>query len=309
MMKWQSVLVWILTVTFSAPPVTEPQVDVDGLVRLIEYVDVPARRDGRLEKIEVKEGTYIHRADVLGKLDDTEAKLTLKRTELEHNLAVEKAKSEIAINSARLIQEHSRNEFQRARQAKQSAPGSISVTEFERLKLEADKATNELARLSEEKSFAVMTAESKAVELQLAKLALEERQIVSPLDGIVVQIHRREGEWVHLGEKVIRLVRIDRLRVEAYVNLNSKLASLENAPVQLTVEFPDSETKTFSGEIVFINPEADPVNGQIRIWAEIENRDRLLRPGQRWRMKFLPKVPVDSVPSASSDTAPSAKPR
>ena len=292
MTTWTAIAGWFVTLTLATPPVPERHLTVDGLVRLIEYVDIPARRDGRLEKINTKEGTYVHKGDNLGRLDDAEALLTLKRTELELQLAEEKAKSEIAVNSARLIQEVTRNEFERARETRKSSPASISVTEFDRLRLESEKATNELARLGEERRFAAITSQTKVVELQLSRLALEERQILAPLDGIVVQLHRREGEWVHLGEKVVRVVRIDRLRVEAYVNLHSGLASLEKAPAILEVEFTDSPTQEFSGAVVFVNPEADPVNGQIRIWAEIENRGRLLRPGQRGRLKVFPKDPA-----------------
>ena len=228
----------------------------------------------------------------MARLDDAEAQLTVKRTELEHQLAVEKANSEFALNSARLTQEVTNSELQRARQAKQASPSSVSLTELDRLRLESEKATNEITRFTEEKRFATLTAQTKSVELQLSRLALEEKRIISPLDGIVVQVHRREGEWVRVGEKVIRVVRIDRLRVEAYVNLHAALTSLEKSPVILEVDFPDTPTQEFSGEVVFIHPEADPVNGQIRIWAEIENRDRLLRPGQRGRLKVFPKKQV-----------------
>ena len=281
-----------MTLTLSTPPVLDKPVSVDGLVRLIEHIDVPALRDGRIDKVQAKEGDFVHRGDLLARLDDAEAQLTVKRTELEHQLAVEKANSEFALNSARLTQEVTNSELQRARQAKQASPSSVSLTELDRLRLESEKATNEITRFTEEKRFATLTAQTKSVELQLSRLALEEKRIISPLDGIVVQVHRREGEWVRVGEKVIRVVRIDRLRVEAYVNLHAALTSLEKSPVILEVDFPDTPTQEFSGEVVFIHPEADPVNGQIRIWAEIENRDRLLRPGQRGRLKVFPKKQV-----------------
>lgn len=294
MIGWQATLVFVSSAIFSAEPSSPPpaqpaHMTVDGLVRLIEYVDVPARREGRIDKFEVKEGADVRKGEKLGHLDNAEAVLTVRRTELEHQLAVEKANSDIAIESAKLIQEVMQGEYQRAKAAKQTAPNSVSITEFERVKLEASKTTNEVVKLTEEKRFAVLTSQTKAVELQLAKLALEERQLLSPLDGIVVQLHRREGEWVNQGEKVIRIVRIDRLRVEAYVNLHSALSTIEKAPASLEVEFPDSPPQQFSGEVVFMHPEADPVNGQIRIWAEIENRGRLLRPGQRGRLKVFPK--------------------
>jgi multidrug efflux pump subunit AcrA (membrane-fusion protein) len=40
----------------------------------------------------------------------------------------------------------------------------------------------------------------------------------------------------------------------------------------------------FAGKIVFVSPEVDPITGQVRIWAEIDNRDGRLRPGQPAQM-------------------------
>jgi len=292
---WSIMMAWMMVVALATPPPQETPVVVDGLVRLLEVVDVPARRDGRLEKMMVKEGDDVHQGDLLGGLDDSEAKLTMKRAELEFKLAAEKAQSEIALNYAFLTQVVAREEFRRAEQAKKSSPASISASEIDKLKLEADKANSEVARCTEEKRFALLASQSRETELLLSRLALEERRLISPLNGIVTQLHRREGEWVHLGEKVVRVVRIDRLRVEAYLNLQSGLVLFEHAPVVLEVGFVDSPLQEFAGEVVFMNPEADPVNGQIRIWAEIENRDRLLRPGQKGRLKLFPKKKTPSA--------------
>lgn len=293
---------WMTVIALAAPPTEDQVLTVNGLVRLIEFVDVPARGEGRLINLAVREGASVCRGEVLGRLDETEAQLKVKRAQLEQELAAEKAKSESAIKSARVVKEVSQAEYERARLAKQATPGSISQSEFGKLWLEAEKANHELARLIEEQQFAALTAQTKQVELELARLALEERVFASPLDGIVVQLHRREGEWVHPGDKAVRVVRIDRLRVEAYVNLHSRLTALENAPVVLQVEFPDAPVEEFGGEVVFVHPEADPVNGQIRIWAEIENRDRLLRPGQRGRLKVFPRD------QAATPTTPDAVP-
>jgi macrolide-specific efflux system membrane fusion protein len=35
---------------------------------------------------------------------------------------------------------------------------------------------------------------------------------------------------------------------------------------------------------VFVSPEVDPITGQVRVWAEIDNREARLRPGQPARM-------------------------
>jgi len=47
----------------------------------------------------------------------------------------------------------------------------------------------------------------------------------------------------------------------------------------------DGKPQAFSGKIAFISPEVDPITGQVRVWAEVDNRDGRLRPGQAAMMK------------------------
>jgi multidrug efflux pump subunit AcrA (membrane-fusion protein) len=56
--------------------------------------------------------------------------------------------------------------------------------------------------------------------------------------------------------------------------------------VRLSVDLPDAPGTVFPGKIVFLDPEIDPVNAQVRIWAEVENTGLQLRPGMRASMKL-----------------------
>jgi multidrug efflux pump subunit AcrA (membrane-fusion protein) len=40
---------------------------------------------------------------------------------------------------------------------------------------------------------------------------------------------------------------------------------------------------------VFVSPEVDPVNGQVRVLAEVDNPDGVLRPGLRATMTIGPR--------------------
>ena len=44
-----------------------------------------------------------------------------------------------------------------------------------------------------------------------------------------------------------------------------------------------------TGQIVFISPEIDPLNSQVRFWAEIENAELKLRPGMTATLTIEPK--------------------
>jgi len=107
---------------------------------------------------------------------------------------------------------------------------------------------------------------------------------VAPFAGMVVQIKKQRGEWANPGDSVLRLVRLDRLRVEAFAAASQVSAKLEGRRVVLSVDVPGKGPARFEGAIVFVSPEVNPVNGQVRIWAEVENSGLELRPGQRATM-------------------------
>jgi macrolide-specific efflux system membrane fusion protein len=92
---------------------------------------------------------------------------------------------------------------------------------------------------------------------------------------------------------MFRIVRIDRLRVEAFLDSQHAAGSLVGRDVTLTIEPARGEPRTYSGKIVFVSPEVDPVNGQIRVWAEVENRGGQLRPGVHGKLAIA-SPPADA---------------
>jgi macrolide-specific efflux system membrane fusion protein len=93
----------------------------------------------------------------------------------------------------------------------------------------------------------------------------------------------RPGEWVEPGNEVLRLVRLDRLRIEGFLNASDFSPSeVSNRPVRVTVELARGRKETFQGKIVFVNPLVQ-AGGVYRVWAEVvnrmENNQWLLRPG------------------------------
>jgi macrolide-specific efflux system membrane fusion protein len=105
------------------------------------------------------------------------------------------------------------------------------------------------------------------------------------LAGVVVQVRRRRGEWVQPGETVVRVLRIDRLRAEGFVRASDIEGDMTNAPVTLRVSLA-GQPQEFQGVVAFVAPEIDPVNGQVRVWAEFDNPDLLLRPGLKGSMSI-----------------------
>jgi multidrug efflux pump subunit AcrA (membrane-fusion protein) len=111
-------------------------------------------------------------------------------------------------------------------------------------------------------------------------------------------VHRRAGEWVAPGETLVRIVRIDRLRAEGFIDAALAEVDLVGAEARLAITSAGGEKRVFAGVVVFVSPEIDPVNGQVKIWAEIENRSLALRPGLRGELTVSPSEakPEGSLP-------------
>jgi macrolide-specific efflux system membrane fusion protein len=102
----------------------------------------------------------------------------------------------------------------------------------------------------------------------------------------VVQIFRRKGEWVEPGDKVVRVLRIDRLRAEGFIAARDLQRDLHGAAATVTVALPGKGQVEVRGKIVFVSPEIDAVTQQVLVWAEVDNPapQFVLRPGMKAAM-------------------------
>ncbi len=64
------------------------------------------------------------------------------------------------------------------------------------------------------------------------------------------------------GEKVLRLIRTDRLRVEAFVELKFLPPQPENLSVRWIMPFPEEKSQSYSAKITFVSAEANPSMGK-----------------------------------------------
>ncbi len=93
---------------------------------------------------------------------------------------------------------------------------------------------------------------------------------------------------------MLRILRLDRLRAEGFVQTRDLERELLDAPVKVRVAAPGKPEAEYAGRVVFVSPEIDPVNSQVRVWAEIENPQLDLRPGLRATMT------IDARPAKSA---------
>jgi len=120
-------------------------------------------------------------------------------------------------------------------------------------------------------------------ESEAAGAQIDRRRIKAPIDGTVVEVFHHVGEWVSPGEPVFHLVRMNRLRVEGFLDASEfDPGDVVNRRVSIKVQLAHGEA-TFDGKLVFAHPLVD-ARGKFKVWAEVDNRqDRagqwMLRPG------------------------------
>ena len=284
-----------------APTPAEPIAVSDMVIKPVRRVNVPAREAGVLSTVHAREGLTVVKGDLLAKIEDTEARVTADLANIGVQVARIRAKNDVNARFAKKSVEVSQAELARSEDSNKRFPTSIADSEMDRLRLVVQKGKLQVEQADEEQTIAGFTLQAKERELELARDNLERHRITSPISGVVVDVKRCDGEWVEPGETIATIVRVDRLRAEGFLALKHASRVNQGQRVQVTVELPGAPMSLCRGEIVFLDPEVDPVNGQVRIWAEIENEDLRLRPGMRASMTIQPVPPDESRASRASD--------
>jgi macrolide-specific efflux system membrane fusion protein len=259
-----------------------------ALVTVIEEAEIPAQVEGLLAAVEVREGKLIEPGGVVARIEDAEVRLTHERARTEFDIARKQAENDLRVRVARKSTDVARAELRRAEESVEKVKKSVSDTELDRLRLAAEKAALEIDQAIHEQEVAGLTSRLKEIEMELARQAVDRRVLTSPISGMVVQVNRHQGEWVQAGKTVVRVLRVDRLRVEGFVAVKNLTGELGGRRVTLTVDLPGMPGTIFEGSVVFVSPEVNPVNGQVRVWAEVDNPKLLLRPGIRGSLTIHP---------------------
>ncbi len=249
------------------------------VVTLIDQVEVSAREAAALSAINVKEGQLVQEGEELARQEDAQATLAYEKAQYDLEIAKKQAASDLKLRYAKKSADVAAVELQRGLESVQKFKNSVSQSEIDQLRLMKDRSDLELEQAKEDQQIAEITAKLKQNAVEVAADNVQRRHIVAPLAGMVVLVKHHKGEWVQPGDPIVRIVRLDHLRAEAFLNSRDTTTQLTGRPVTLTVDLPGAPHTQFQGKVQSVDPEINPVNGQFRVRAEIENRDQLLHPG------------------------------
>ena len=137
--------------------------------------------------------------------------------------------------------------------------------------------SSELERVRAETAYqqAELREQREALEYELARAAYEDRQLRSPIAGIVARIEQKPGEWLSTGEPAAEVVDLGELVLRV------------NVPEQTVRGLMRGETHSVSlgdgrradAVLTQIAPIADAATGLIELRFQIDNQALGLRPG------------------------------
>ena len=260
-----------------------------AVIKVSEEVAVPARDAGVLAKIEVKEGQLVEEGDCVVRLLDTDVRLAAERARLESEIALRKFKNDVDLRYAKKSTEVAKAELARSLDTNEKYPKTVSNSELDRQRLLVDQGELQIQKAEHEREVAGLTHQIRESEHKIASEQLERRTVLAPLRGMIVEVPHRRGEWVQPGDTVVRIVRLDKLKAEGFLSAKHASLDLVGNKVRLKVMSADNKPMEFAGHIVFVNPEIDPLNSQVRVWAEVENPELKLRPGMQATLTIDPK--------------------
>ncbi|MFK7777665.1 MAG: efflux RND transporter periplasmic adaptor subunit, partial [Gimesia sp.] len=251
----------------------------DCRVNLIDRVILGSDRPGVLDFVEPNEGDNVKKGQVVAALKSGALNASRKTAE-------KRSSNDIEIRYSQKARDTALVELQMNLDINKRVKNAISKLDIKRLELNAEKS--ELQIEQAELEFAMN-------KLQLAEIdaQLEEAKIIAPFDGIVTKKFRSTGEVVRHGDEVLEIVSTKRVKVEGKVNVDDSWKFSIGTPVEVQLDIHGIhlpiEDDTFYGKISYIDVEVEPIHAKvIRVWAEVENLDGILKAGYTATMKILP---------------------
>lgn len=244
-------------VTVKAEPFTLA-VPVTGTLISNAKVDVKAETTGRVVRFDKEEGAAVAAGETIAWVNDENFHLAQRQAETSVKVA------EAALERARVNEQHSRSELERARNLERS--GGITEKDLKAAQLAESDGRAQV-------QVAAAQVEQARAALAVARKQLRDAEIKAPVAGVIQKKYINKGAYVEPATAVITIVDNHRLELE------SPVAAADLAPVRtgqrvaFTVNsYPDV---AFEGAVIEVNPMVEPETRSARVRIRVANPGKL----------------------------------
>ena len=275
-----------LPIEFAANEVTRleaqslgQEVRVTGSLEAVEKVTLRSKTAAEVRSLPVREGDRVSAGQLVAQIDtaDVEARLA------ERIGALETARANLAL--AKKNQLTNRDLL---------AQGYISQNAFDAI--EASHQAN------------VGQVQAAEANVALARNALRDAKVTSPISGIVSKRHVQPGEKVGVDAALLSIVDLRKLELQAMVPADDVPRIRVGATASIRVDgYPERQ---FVGKVERIAPATESGTRAILVLISVPNQDEALKAGMFAsgavaveRTPPVPTLPLDAVQTASGESA------
>lgn len=216
-------------------------VPISGSLRAVDSAMVKARVAGELLGLSVREGDRVKAGQEIARIDSTEARARLRQAQQQ----ADAAKSQVDINRRQYTNNQALVD-----------QGFISATA-----LVTSQASLQAAQ---------STYQAAVSATDLARKALEDTVLRSPISGIVAQRLAQPGERVPLDGRVVEVVDLSRLELEAMLSPADSVAVRVGQTAQLSIE---GTVTPVIATVVRISPSAQAGSRAVPVYLRVSQTD------------------------------------
>lgn len=252
-------------VAAAAPRELTEGIEVTGDLQPKFAADVKTQIPGLVKEVYVTQWVNVRKGQPLARIDVAETEALVKRAEA----SVESARASLA--QAQVAATRTERERDRMKKLKESGLATQQQVDDSLTEAAAAQTRIDAARAQ------VRAAEEEARQ---ARARAGKGLVVAPMDGVIALREVNVGDLAGDASTAKPIFRVVDNRI---LNLTVTVPSVDSARVKSgqALEFAVDALpgRTFTGKVMFVNPELNAADRSLKVVAEVPNRDGLLKGG------------------------------
>jgi RND family efflux transporter MFP subunit len=262
-------------------PIKEIREFTGTVYPVYQYIISP-KVSGRVVMITKRIGDWVNKGEVIARLDDAEYQQAI--LEAEANLKIAKA----TLSESESAFELAKQELEREKSLQEKGIASSSELDTASTSYDTQKSRLGLWEATVQKNEAAL----KSAEIRLGYTVLT---VTEP--GFIGERYVDEGSLLSPNSPLVSIVGIDSVIIQATIIEKDYGRIKVGQPAEVKVDaFPET---VFTGKVARIAPVLEEASRVAKVEVEVENRERLLKPGMFARISVVlkEKKAVQVIPS------------
>jgi len=249
-----------------------------GFTEPVRSIDLAASETGTLAALHVKPGDHIRAGALTGSLDS--GVLQARR-----EFAVARQGAQAKLKASRIRLARAKKNYERFKQLHDEGHGG--KRELENAESDYELAIIDVQAVEEESKLV-------AVDIRRIDAEIRRRQIISPVDGVVSEIHHEIGEYVSANDpNVLTIVDLRQLKIR--FDIAAAAATQIDLGDAIPIRFAHSR-ESHRAAVDFIAPVINADSNTIRVDLLLENNSGKMRSGRRCELLLESHQPASTQP-------------